>query len=232
MITFEEEEKALIEEEEKAETPEPEKATESEPESKPVVVAGQEFKSVEDALKSFENLRALKARQDEELGELRKKVSTLEPTQEEEIEFDPYDPDSLKSYAEQVAEQRVRRILAEAEEQQRAKESLARLKENNPDLTPDEIQRIADFGDRRGIHDFTDAYFLMKKDDIIKQTYERGREEALKGLNEDEPPPSLNKKGSPGGKPVDYDSMTPEEWANLTEAERRAALEDTPFSPG
>jgi len=216
-----------------AENEEPtEVAEENTPEKTPseetISVAGQTFKSYDDLIKSYGELKSLYGKQASELGELRKKVEPQEP--KEELEYDPFDPDSVTAYIDRLVEHKVmesyEKVTQAKDFEQATRSVLNQLKSKHPDITNEQWISIAEFADQNGITRLDHAFHLWNRDNEIKEAIERGRKEALAELSKETGDNLAGKAGGSSGKKVDYDSMTPGEWARLSVEERQRALQE------
>lgn len=207
-----------------------------------VLIGKTEFKSVEDALESIPNLQALYGRQSQELGELRKMKSSYEEKsfnepersepEPEAMEYDVYDPDSVRNLVNETAKKQasaiVQRVLAEQEQKSSFMNTVSQLKEKNPAITDEQWMEIARFGDENGISNIKHAFIVFQNENTVKEAKTSGRKEALNDLKKvSEVPKTLsNAKGVSGNEKIDFDNLTQDEWAKLPDDVRMKALQE------
>lgn len=151
-----------------------------------VTVGNQKFDTVDAALKAFQGRESLYGKQANELGELRTQVKNQTEVVPEEIdlEYDAYDPPAAKkaidNYMTQKMQTLTQVVLRNVIQGQNTAKVLGKLQEENPDVKPEEWLAIAKDAEEKGINNLEDAFFLSRRDQIIKQAHDKGRKEALK----------------------------------------------------
>lgn len=226
---------------ESTETPESEKQK--------LQVGDNQFDSVEELLKfaeerdkSYTNLQSLNGRQTNELGDLRKMVeelqTSIQPQEEPEIEpeFDEYDPAKQKEYIEFMAAKKAQDIIEQRFQAEEAKKAETEYNsamdammndfiEAHPELGQDELAKIAAFGDERGITFIEDAYNVWNiQNQPVKDSANPEIDKAKKATEATKIPTTLSNVSTGNESDTDYDSLTPEQWANLSPEVRKKAL--------
>tara|TARA_Y100000114_G_C11759438_1_gene328713 strand:+ start:1406 stop:2221 length:816 start_codon:yes stop_codon:yes gene_type:complete len=226
---------------ESTETPESEKQK--------LQVGDNQFDSVEELLKfaeerdkSYTNLQSLNGRQTNELGDLRKMVeelqTSIQPQEEPEIEpeFDEYDPAKQKEYIEFMAAKKAQDIIEQRFQAEEAKKAETEYNsamdammndfiEAHPELGQDELAKIAAFGDERGITFIEDAYNVWNiQNQPVKDSANPEIDKAEKATEATKIPTTLSNVSTGNESDTDYDSLTPEQWANLSPEVRKKAL--------
>ena len=224
---------------ESTETPETE-------EEKKLKVGDNEFDSVEELLKfaeerdkSYSNLQSLNGRQTNELGDLRKMVEELkdsmEPQQEPEAvpEFDEYDPAKQKEYIEFMAAKKAQDMIAQRFQAEEAKTEynsamdamMNDFIEKHPELDKVSLEKIAAFGDERGITFIEDAYNVWNiQNQPVKDEAKSQVDKAKKATEATKIPTTLSNVSTGNESDTDYDNLTPEQWSNLSDDVRKKAL--------
>lgn len=226
-------------------------ATEETPqeESTPYKVGDREFSTVDELVefagerdKSYQNAQQLIGRQGSELGELRQSVDklseNLQSPQDEtpEVQFDPYDAESVKTYFNQERKKIVADVMGEVDKKERErKETEARSMEvkqfikAHPDLNDDDLSAIAKYGDERGVLRFEDAYRLKRYEDMESRLKEsESQKEAAKKEEASKAPQTLAGVGGSNKGDIDFDNLTAKEWNKLPSDVRKKALMDSP----
>ena len=226
---------------ESTETPESEKQK--------LQVGDNQFDSVEELLKfaeerdkSYTNLQSLNGRQTNELGDLRKMVeelqTSIQPQEEPEIEpeFDEYDPAKQKEYIEFMAAKKAQDIIEQRFQAEEAKKAETEYNsamdammndfiEAHPELGQDELAKIAAFGDERGITFIEDAYNVWNiQNQPVKDSANPEIDKAEKATEATKIPTTLSNVSTGNESDTHYDSLTPEQWANLSPEVRKKAL--------
>ena len=226
---------------ESTETPESEKQK--------LQVGDNQFDSVEELLKfaeerdkSYTNLQSLNGRQTNELGDLRKMVEELQTSiqpQEEPVvepEFDEYDPAKQKEYIEFMAAKKAQDMIEQRFQAEEAKKAETEYNsamdammndfiEAHPELGQDELAKIAAFGDERGITFIEDAYNVWNiQNQPVKDSANPEIDKAKKATEATKIPTTLSNVSTGNESDTDYDSLTPEQWANLSPEVRKKAL--------
>lgn len=214
-------------------------------ETKSYKVGDREFNSVDDLVeyasntdKSYRNLQELNGRQTNELGELRKSIEDIRantaPKEVEQAlpELDPYDPNSFtphisKIVAKQFAEQR--KIQEREINENRMKEAQQSMIDgfikSHPNMSNEELQAVAKFGDERGIAQIEDAYTLM----TLQQEKNKAKTEGVKQVTDkltqaDEVPTTLSNATGGNKTAIDFDAISQADWNKLPEDVRMQAL--------
>ena len=218
-------------------------------ESQVYKVGDREFKSVNDLVeyasntdKSYRNLQELNGRQTNELGELRKSLDEIrtntapkEPVQELP-ELDPYDPNSFaphisKIVKEQFAEQRKiqEREINEKRMKQAQQDMIDGFIKAHPNMSNEELQAVAKFGDERGIAQINDAYTLMTLElEKTKAKTEGVKQVTDKLTQADEGPTTLSNATGGNKTAIDFDNLTQDDWNKLPDEVRMQALMESP----
>ena len=224
---------------ESTETPETE-------EEKKLKVGDNEFDSVEELLKfaeerdkSYSNLQSLNGRQTNELGDLRKMVeelkTSMEPQEEPEAvpEFDEYDPAKQKEYIEYMAAKKAQDMIDQRFQAEEAKKAETEYNsamdammndfiEKHPELDKASLEKIAAFGDERGITFIEDAYNVWNiQNQPVKDEANSQVDKAKKATKI---PTTLSNVSTGNESDTDYDNLTPEQWSNLSDDVRKKAL--------
>lgn len=220
-----------------------------ESEEQKLQVGDNQFDSVEELLKfaeerdkSYTNLQSLNGRQTNELGDLRKMVeelqSSIQPQQEPEVEpeFDEYDPAKQKEYIEFMAAKKAQDIIEQRFQAEEAKKAETEYNsamdammndfiEAHPELGQDQLAKIAAFGDERGITFIEDAYNVWNiQNQPVKDSANPEIDKAKKATEATKIPTTLSNVSTGNESDTDYDSLTPEQWANLSPEVRKKAL--------
>tara|TARA_R100001129_G_scaffold33317_1_gene22408 strand:+ start:385 stop:1200 length:816 start_codon:yes stop_codon:yes gene_type:complete len=220
-----------------------------ESEEQKLQVGDNQFDSVEELLKfaeerdkSYTNLQSLNGRQTNELGDLRKMVeelqTSIQPQEEPEVEpeFDEYDPAKQKEYIEFMAAKKAQDIIEQRFQAEEAKKAETEYNsamdammndfiEAHPELGQDELAKIAAFGDERGITFIEDAYNVWNiQNQPVKDSANPEIDKAKKATEATKIPTTLSNVSTGNESDTDYDSLTPEQWANLSPEVRKKAL--------
>jgi len=220
-----------------------------ETEEQKLQVGDNQFDSVEELLKfaeerdkSYSNLQSLNGRQTNELGDLRKMVeelqTSIQPQEEPELEpeFDEYDPAKQKEYIEFMAAKKAQDMIEQrfqAEEARKAETEynsamdamMNDFIEAHPELGQDQLAKIAAFGDERGITFIEDAYNVWNiQNQPVKDSANPEIDKAKKATEATKIPTTLSNVSTGNESDTDYDSLTPEQWANLSPEVRKKAL--------
>lgn len=220
-----------------------------ESEEQKLQVGDNQFDSVEELLKfaeerdkSYTNLQSLNGRQTNELGDLRKMVeelqTSIQPQQETEVEpeFDEYDPAKQKEYIEFMAAKKAQDMIEQRFQAEEAKKAETEYNsamdammndfiEAHPELGQDELAKIAAFGDERGITFIEDAYNVWNiQNQPVKDSANPEIDKAKKATEATKIPTTLSNVSTGNESDTDYDSLTPEQWANLSPEVRKKAL--------
>jgi len=220
-----------------------------ETEEQKLQVGDNQFDSVEELLKfaeerdkSYSNLQSLNGRQTNELGDLRKMVeelqTSIQPQEEPELEpeFDEYDPAKQKEYIEFMAAKKAQDMIEQrfqAEEARKAETEynsamdamMNDFIEAHPELGQDQLAKIAAFGDERGITFIEDAYNIWNiQNQPVKDSANPEIDKAKKATEATKIPTTLSNVSTGNESDTDYDSLTPEQWANLSPEVRKKAL--------
>jgi|1_EtaG_2_1085319.scaffolds.fasta_scaffold01017_7 hypothetical protein len=214
-------------------------------------VGEHEFESVDELInfaserdKSYQNAQQLIGRQGTELGDLRQSVDklseNLQSPQDEtpDVQFDPYDSDSVKAYLDQEREKIVADVMGQVDKKERErKETEARSMEvqqfikANPKLNDNDLSAIAKYGDERGVLRFEDAYKLKRYEEMAKEFEDiKSQKEATKKEEASNAPQTLAGIGGSNKGDIDYDNLSPQEWNKLPSDVREKALMEA--SPG
>jgi len=208
-------------------------------------VGDREFSSVDELVeyasttdKSYRNLQELNGRQTNELGELRKSIdeiranTTVQKEEPQLPELDPYDPNSFaphisKIVEKQFAEQRKiqEREINESRMKKSQQDMIDGFIKSHPDMSNEELQAVAKFGDERGIAQIDDAYTLM----TIQQEKSKAKTEGVKQVTEkltqaDEVPTTLSNATGGNKTAIDFDAISQADWNKLPEDVRMQAL--------
>ena len=208
-------------------------------------VGDKEFSSVDELVeyasntdKSYRNLQELNGRQTNELGELRKsldeiRVNTSPKEVEPELpEYDPYDlntilPHISKQIESKFAEQRKvqEREINESRMKKAQQDMIDSFIKSHPNMSNEELQAVAKFGDERGIAQIEDAYTLM----TIQQEKSKAKTEGVKQVTEkltqaDEVPTTLSNATGGNKTAIDFDALSQADWNKLPEDVRMQAL--------
>jgi hypothetical protein len=208
-------------------------------------VGNKEFSSVDELVeyasntdKSYRNLQELNGRQTNELGELRKsldeiRVNTSPKEVEPELpEYDPYDlntilPHISKQIESKFAEQRKvqEREINESRMKKAQQDMIDGFIKSHPNMSNEELQAVAKFGDERGIAQIEDAYTLM----TIQQEKSKAKTEGVKQVTEkltqaDEVPTTLSNATGGNKTAIDFDAISQADWNKLPEDVRMQAL--------
>jgi hypothetical protein len=211
-------------------------------------VGDREFSSVDELVeyasttdKSYRNLQELNGRQTNELGELRKSIdeiranTTVQKEEPQLPELDPYDPNSFaphisKIVEKQFAEQRKiqEREINESRMKKSQQDMIDGFIKSHPDMSNEELQAVAKFGDERGIAQIDDAYTLMN----LNQERTKAKTEGVKQVTEkltqaDEVPTTLSNATGGNKTAIDFDAISQADWNKLPEDVRMKALEQT-----
>ena len=214
-------------------------------EPKSYKVGNKEFSSVDELVeyasntdKSYRNLQELNGRQTNELGELRKsldeiRVNTSPKEVEPELpEYDPYDlntilPHISKQIESKFAEQRKvqEREINESRMKKAQQDMIDGFIKSHPNMSNEELQAVAKFGDERGIAQIEDAYTLM----TIQQEKSEAKTEGVKQVTEkltqaDEVPTTLSNATGGNKTAIDFDAISQADWNKLPEDVRMQAL--------
>jgi hypothetical protein len=214
-------------------------------EPKSYKVGNKEFSSVDELVeyasntdKSYRNLQELNGRQTNELGELRKsldeiRVNTSPKEVEPELpEYDPYDLNSIlphisKQIESKFAEQRKvqEREINESRMKKAQQDMIDGFIKSHPNMSNEELQAVAKFGDERGIAQIEDAYTLM----TIQQEKSKAKTEGVKQVTEkltqaDEVPTTLSNATGGNKTAIDFDAISQADWNKLPEDVRMQAL--------
>ena len=227
---------------ESTETPETE-------EEQKLKIGDNEFDSVEELLKfaeerdkSYSNLQSLNGRQTNELGDLRKMVEELkdsmEPQEEPEAvpEFDEYDPAKQKEYIEFMAAKKAQDMIDQRFQAEEAKKAETEYNsamdammndfiEKHPELDKVSLEKIAAYGDERGITFIEDAYNVWNiQNQPVKDEANSQVDKAKKATEATKIPTTLSNVSTGNESDTDYDNLTPEQWSNLSDDVRKKAL--------
>ena len=214
-------------------------------EPKSYKVGNKDFYSVDELVeyasntdKSYRNLQELNGRQTNELGELRKsldeiRVNTSPKEVEPELpEYDPYDlntilPHISKQIESKFAEQRKvqEREINESRMKKAQQDMIDSFIKSHPEMSNEELQAVAKFGDERGIAQIEDAYTLM----TIQQEKSKAKTEGVKQVTEkltqaDEVPTTLSNATGGNKTAIDFDAISQADWNKLPEDVRMQAL--------
>ena len=215
---------------ESTETPESEKQK--------LQVGDNQFDSVEELLKfaeerdkSYTNLQSLNGRQTNELGDLRKMVEELQTSIQPQE-----DPAKQKEYIEFMAAKKAQDMIDQRFQAEEAKKAETEYNsamdammndfiEAHPELGQDELAKIAAFGDERGITFIEDAYNVWNiQNQPVKDVTNPEIDKAKKATEATKIPTTLSNVSTGNESDTDYDSLTPEQWANLSPEVRKKAL--------
>jgi len=214
-------------------------------------VGDRVFDSVDDLMKfaeerdkSYTNLQSLNGKQTNELGDLRKMVEELKERMEPEKvsdptpEFDEYDPAKQKEYIEYMATKKAKDIIDQRFKDQESAKAENDYKDamdamlndfvaKHPELDKDQLAKIAAFGDERGITYIDDAYNLWNiQSQPVKDAVDTKVDKAKKATEANKIPTTLSNVSSGNESDLDFDSLTPEQWSNLTDDVRKQALQE------
>ena len=220
-----------------------------ETEEQKLQVGENQFDSVEDLLKfaeerdkSYSNLQSLNGRQTNELGDLRKMVEELkdsmEPQEEPEAvpEFDEYDPAKQKEYIEFMAAKKAQDMIDQRFQAEEAKKAETEYNsamdammndfiEKHPELDKVSLEKIAAYGDERGITFIEDAYNVWNiQNQPVKDEANSQVDKAKKATEATKIPTTLSNVSTGNESDTDYDNLTPEQWSNLSDDVRKKAL--------
>ena len=212
-------------------------------------IGENQFDSVEDLLKfaeerdkSYSNLQSLNGRQTNELGDLRKMVEELkdsmEPQEELEAvpEFDEYDPAKQKEYIEFMAAKKAQDMIDQRFQAEEAKKAETEYNsamdammndfiEKHPELDKVSLEKIAAYGDERGITFIEDAYNVWNiQNQPVKDEANSQVDKAKKATEATKIPTTLSNVSTGNESDTDYDNLTPEQWSNLSDDVRKKAL--------
>ena len=211
-------------------------------------VGDREFSSVDELVeyasntdKSYRNLQELNGRQTNELGELRKSLdeiranTTPKEVEPELPEYDPYDlntilPHISKQIENKFAEERKiqEREINESRMKKAQQDMIDSFIKSHPEMSNEELQAVAKFGDERGIAQIEDAYTLM----TLNQEKNKAKTEGVKQVTEkltkaDEVPTTLSNATGGNKTAIDFDNLMQSDWEKLPEDVRRQALMDS-----
>ena len=211
-------------------------------------VGDREFSSVEELVeyasntdKSYRNLQELNGRQTNELGELRKSLdeiranTTPKEVEPELPEYDPYDlntilPHISKQIENKFAEERKiqEREMNESRMKKAQQDMIDSFIKSHPEMSNEELQAVAKFGDERGIAQIEDAYMLM----TLNQEKNKAKTEGVKQVTEkltnaDKVPTTLSNATGGNKTAIDFDNLMQSDWNKLPEDVRRQALMDS-----
>jgi len=214
-------------------------------ETKRYEVGDREFSSVDELVeyasntdKSYRNLQELNGRQTNELGELRKSLdeirtnTTPKEVEQELPEYDPYDlntilPHISKQIENKFAEERKvqEREINESRMKKAQLDMIDGFIKSHPNMSNEELQAVAKFGDERGIAQIEDAYMLM----TIQQEKNKAKTEGVKQVTEkltqaDEVPTTLSNATGGNKTAIDFDAISQADWNKLPEDVRTQAL--------
>lgn len=214
-------------------------------ETKRYEVGDREFSSVDELVeyasntdKSYRNLQELNGRQTNELGELRKSLdeiranTTPKEVEQELPEYDPYDlntilPHISKQIENKFAEERKvqEREINESRMKKAQQDMIDGFIKSHPNMSNEELQAVAKFGDERGIAQIEDAYMLM----TIQQEKNKAKTEGVKQVTEkltqaDEVPTTLSNATGGNKTAIDFDAISQADWNKLPEDVRTQAL--------
>jgi len=212
-------------------------------------VGDREFSSVDELVeyasntdKSYRNLQELNGRQTNELGELRKSLdeiranTTPKEVEPELPEYDPYDlntilPHISKQIENKFAEERKiqEREINESRMKKAQQDMIDSFIKSHPEMSNEELQAVAKFGDERGIAQIEDAYMLM----TIQQEKHKAKTEGVKQVTEkltqaDEVPTTLSNATGGNKTAIDFDAISQADWNKLPEEVRMKALMESP----
>jgi hypothetical protein len=212
-------------------------------------VGDREFSSVDELVeyasntdKSYRNLQELNGRQTNELGELRKSLdeiranTTPKEVEPELPEYDPYDlntilPHISKQIENKFAEERKiqEREINESRMKKAQQDMIDSFIKSHPEMSNEELQAVAKFGDERGIAQIEDAYTLM----TIQQEKHKAKTEGVKQVTEkltqaDEVPTTLSNATGGNKTAIDFDAISQADWNKLPEEVRMKALMESP----
>jgi|TARA_B100000073_G_scaffold298347_1_gene263798 type II secretory pathway pseudopilin PulG len=212
-------------------------------------IGEQTFESVDELLKfaeerdkSYTNLQSLNGKQTNELGDLRKTVEELKtaltPQEEPQVEpeFDEYDPAKQKEYIEFMAAKKAQDMIDQrfqAEEAKKAEEEynsamdamMSDFITKHPELDKASLEKIAAFGDERGITFIEDAYNVWNiQNQPVKDSANTEIDKAKKATEATKIPTTLSNVSTGNESETDYDNLSPEQWANLSPEVRKKAL--------
>ena len=212
-------------------------------------VGDREFSSVDELVeyasntdKSYRNLQELNGRQTNELGELRKSLdeiranTTPKEVEPELPEYDPYDlntilPHISKQIENKFAEERKiqEREINESRMKKAQQDMIDSFIKSHPEMSNEELQAVAKFGDERGIAQIEDAYMLM----TIQQEKNKAKTEGVKQVTEkltqaDEVPTTLSNATGGNKTAIDFDAISQADWNKLPEEVRMKALMESP----
>jgi len=212
-------------------------------------VGDREFSSVDELVeyasntdKSYRNLQELNGRQTNELGELRKSLdeiranTTPKEVEPELPEYDPYDLNSIlphisKQIENKFAEERKvqEREINESRMKKAQQDMIDSFIKSHPEMSNEELQAVAKFGDERGIAQIEDAYMLM----TIQQEKNKAKTEGVKQVTEkltqaDEVPTTLSNATGGNKTAIDFDAISQADWNKLPEEVRMKALMESP----
>lgn len=203
------------------------------------------YKSMDDVFKSVDNLQALYGRQTTELGDLRKAKTEFDRVRDqqdmlnsqstEEVsisdeDYDVYDPSSVKTFikseATNIAKNMFDGWVTDNQVKSSFKDTVLKLKEQNPAVTDEQWMDIARFGDENGIANIGHAFLILKHQNKVSEAKSEGRKEVLSELGKvaDIPQSLSGTGGSTKTGKIDFDSLSVEDWGNLPEDVRKKAL--------
>ena len=212
-------------------------------------IGDNEFDSVEELLKfaeerdkSYTNLQSLNGKQTNELGDLRKVVeelkTSMEPKKEPEAapEFDEYDPAKQKEYIEYMAAKKAQDMIDQRFQAEEAKKAETEYNsamdammndfiEKHPELDKASLEKIAAYGDERGITFIEDAYNVWNiQNKPVKDEANSKVDKAKKATEATKIPTTLSNVSTGNESDTDFDNLTPEQWSNLSDDVRKKAL--------
>ncbi len=183
-------------------------------------VAGRTYSSDAEVIKALENANTKIAEQGQELGELRKQ---REPEViEDELEYDPYDKDSVDSYVDMRMERKQQEItqkqaeIAKEQEQDKAMQGMINsFVSAHPELNQSALKEVASFGDERGIVYLEDAFVLWNHHKGQSQPSKPKAKDTQRKIKEaDNVPETLSDGGGRSRGEIDaetLDRMTPDQ---------------------
>ena len=163
---------------------------------------------------------------------------SMEPEEEPEIvpEFDEYDPAKQKEYIEFMAAKKAQDMIDQRFQAEEAKKAETEYNsamdammndfiEKHPELDKASLEKIAAYGDERGITFIEDAYNVWNiQNQPVKDEANSQVDKAKKATEATKIPTTLSNVSTGNESDTDYDNLTPEQWSNLSDDVRKKAL--------
>lgn len=186
----------------------------------PIVIAGKEYASQEEANKALENANATIDRLGNEVGDLRRQVTSqtkeTEP-EDAEPEYDPYDKNKMDKWnawnlrQHQKATDSKRKQEEQAESNAQRSRSIQQFASDHPDIKHSDLMKVAKFADESGFTDMQTAYDRMVKKGIFSAPGQKEKEEKIEAGEE------VHETLPEGGSEEDFSDLTDKQISKLTD---------------